>query len=92
MAQVKVTFVNDQTSTRAEDSEVDDQQTARQTLDELQAAKFLSPPPPGAAWTLDIKGKASISQDSATLASAGIANGDIVIARIAQRGGNGLWW
>lgn len=91
MAQVKVTFVNDQTSTRAIDSEVDDQQTAGETIAALQDVRFLSAPPSGAAWTRDIKGKTSITQDAATLASAGIANGDIVVARIAQRGGAAPW-
>jgi uncharacterized ubiquitin-like protein YukD len=88
MANVTVTFRNPVTGDTRPDSTVQDDMTVREVTESLQRQQFVPPPKPGQHYVLEIKGKTELASDEATLASGGIANGDIINVVLAQRGGH----
>ena len=87
MANVKVTFRNPVTGEMMVDSQVDDSMTVRETVEHLVESKFIPPAASGQHYVLEIKGKAELTNDDATLSSGGIKDNDIINVALAQRGG-----
>jgi uncharacterized ubiquitin-like protein YukD len=83
---VQVTFRNPLTNETLL-SELDEQMTVRDVVDNLLQHQIVPPARTGEHYILQIKGGAEISDDNATLASGGVANGNIINVAIAQRGG-----
>lgn len=87
MPTVNVTFRNPVTGDERRDSAVGDDYTVAEVIDSLQQQQFIRPAKGSEHYVLQIKGKAELTEDTATLASGGIANGDLVNVVLAQRGG-----
>ncbi len=87
MAVVNVTFRNPVTGDTRENSQVEDSSTVSDVVQKLEQHGFIPSPKPGQHYVLEIKSKAELTDDSATLSSGGVANGDTINVVLAQRGG-----
>ena len=90
MPTVTITFRNPVTGDTMPNTQVDDTMTVREAIDNLQQHNFVPPAKAGQHYVLEIKGKAELANDDATLASGGVANNDVINVVLAQRGGS-LW-
>jgi predicted transcriptional regulator len=84
---VAVTFVNPTTDQRLEVGELDELMTVQEAVENLVERGLIREAENGAHYTLDIKGKTRLSRNDATLASGGVANGDVISVVRVQQGG-----
>lgn len=87
MANVTVSFRNPVTGEMMKQAQVDDTMTVRETVDHLIESNFIPPAASGQHYVLEIKGKAELTNDNATLLSGGVKDNDVINVALAQRGG-----
>ncbi len=88
MAMVNVTFRNPVDDSLMTNTQVDDASTLADVISNLVQHNFVPPAKAGQHYVLQIKGKAELSSDAATLRSAGVADSDLINVVLAQRGGS----
>ena len=89
MALVNVTFRNPVDDSMMTNAQVDDASTVAEVISNLVQHNFVPPAKQGQHYVLQIKGKAELSDDGATLRSGGATDSDVINVVLAQRGGTG---
>jgi hypothetical protein len=84
---VSVTFMNPNTNASLPVDELDEQMTVREAVENLVEHNFIPPAGNGQHYALQIKGKTELTNADATLASGGLATGDVIFVARQQRGG-----
>ena len=87
MANVTVTFRNPVTGEMMTNTQVDDTMTVREVVENLIQSNFIPAAASGQHYILEIKGKAELTNDDATLVTGGVKDGDTINVALAQRGG-----
>lgn len=86
MSIVNVKF-RDVTTGVVTDSRADDSNTVGDVVAGLVQQGLIASPKAGQHYVLQVKGKAELSDDNATLQSGGVKDGDLIDVALTQRGG-----